>query len=152
MPNVEPWIQNEVKRYDPNLDVVWGCSSKAVKVMGDPIPRFIVMCHTRQGDEVVMILQDKNKDFIQPHPNVILYGNKHLGIQGLAVRDFTKNGGWKKWFEGLHQNEVEYAKHRRQMMKDKNDAFARDIWNSSLMHPRVFVESPLYKEKNVASK
>lgn len=145
MPHVEEWIQEEVQRYDSALEILWGEDQKAIQIIGKPIPFFIVAHKHKAGIDLVMVLRDKEKNFLKPHPKLILYGDESLGIKGLYHRDLTKRKDPKDWIREVENKEessrvVRYLK-GKEIIKD----IAKEVYYSSAVHPRVYIKNPFAK-------
>ena len=100
MAKVEGWWNQALKRYDPQLEVIWR----------PKLDRFVVIRHNRHSTDTLWVVQDSDGGFLTPHPNLIIWGDKEIKFQGIHEMDF--------WHSG-HKKEVDFVKNLEEKRENK---------------------------------
>lgn len=118
MPVVEAWMNEQIQRFDKDLELYWDSNRE----------RYRVRQHLPAGTETLMTLEGQGGEFVPPHPNLILYGDKELGIEGLVKR--KKEVENKHWIQEWEAKEVARAEKQKREEGELWGDIANDMYDS----------------------
>lgn len=109
MKGVPGYIIDELKKFDPLLELEWNGNLGCFDVVRKP--------HYSKK-YLVMRLQDRDGNFVYPYPKIIIYGSKELGIKGLLDRDMWRMKMPSYWLEEIEEAERKHEEQRRKETRE----------------------------------